>query len=123
MSPASSVQEYLAGAPVSVQATLAAVRQAIRNVLPEADEVISYGIPTFKQDGKAIVGFGYGKAHCSFYAFSDSVFGAEAADLKGYDVSKGTVRWPIGAPVPVALIEKTVSARVAENEARRVKKK
>jgi uncharacterized protein YdhG (YjbR/CyaY superfamily) len=123
MSPASSVQEYLAGAPVSAQDALSAVRQAIREVLPDADEVISYGVPTFKQGGKAIVGFGYGKTHCSFYAFSDSAFNAAADELKGYDVSKGTVRWPTGAPVPVALIEKTVKARVAENEARRTKKK
>jgi uncharacterized protein YdhG (YjbR/CyaY superfamily) len=123
MSPAASVEEYVAGAPPSTQVTLTAVRQTIRAALPDADEVISYGVPTFKQGGKAVVGFGYGKTHCSFYAFSDSIFAAAADDLKGYDVSKGTVRWPIGAPVPVGLIEKTVRARVAENEARGTKKK
>jgi uncharacterized protein YdhG (YjbR/CyaY superfamily) len=64
-----------------------------------------------------LVSFGAGKNHCSFYVMSPKVVAAFKQDLKDYDTSPGTVRFPVGKPLPAALVKKLVKARIAENEA------
>jgi uncharacterized protein YdhG (YjbR/CyaY superfamily) len=119
------VDGYLAALPGDVRATLEELRRTIKAVAPEATEVISYQVPTFKLRGRPLVAFGSGartpqaavaKSYCSFYLMSTSVMDAHKDDLKGYDTAKGTVRFPVGVPVPVVLVEKLVKARIAENE-------
>lgn len=112
---AESVDEYLAALPEDARATLEKIRKAIRAAAPKATEVISYQIPMFKHHGM-LVGFAAFKDHCSFFPGTSAV--AKYKDeLKAYKTSKGTIRFPIGKPLPSALVKKLVKVRVAENEA------
>jgi uncharacterized protein YdhG (YjbR/CyaY superfamily) len=115
--PAATVEEFLAAVPAGMRAALEDLRQKIRDVLPDASEVISYGVPTFKRAGRSIVGYGAATKHCSLFVMSPAVVEALAADLAGYDLGKGTIRFPADRPLPAALVTKVVRARIAEVEA------
>ena len=78
---------------------------------------ISYGLAAFRLDGKPLVAFGATANHCAFYLMSGSMVEAYETDLKDYDTSKGTIRFPADKPLPVALVRKLVKARIAENAA------
>ncbi len=104
MQPYKTVDEYIANFPSDVQEKLQKIRAAIREVLPEATEKISYGIPTYWQ-GKNVVHFGGAENHIGFYPGSVGV-AAFLSELKDYDTSKGTIRFPLDKPVPYDLIQK-----------------
>jgi len=95
------------------RATLEKVRRAIRAAAPAAEEGMSYGMPAFIQ-GKPIAGYAAGANHCAYYPMSGEITTALAAELEGYETSKGAIRFPIGKPLPAALIRKLVKARLAE---------
>ena len=110
-----TVDGYLAALPKDARATLEKIRKTVRAAAPKATEVISYQMPMFKHHGM-LVGFAAFKDHCSLFP------GAKAIqiykdDLKAYETSKGTIRFPIGKPLPAALVKKIVKTCVAENEA------
>ena len=108
-----SVDEYLAGVPEPARSTLNRIRAAIRSAVPsQATEVISYGMPTFKYKGM-LVGFAAFSNHCSLFGAVPEAFKDE---LKAFDISKGTIRFPVDKPLPAALVKKLVKARIAENE-------
>jgi uncharacterized protein YdhG (YjbR/CyaY superfamily) len=109
-----SVDEYIASQPDAVQGVLRRVRSTIRKALPGADEVISYQIPAYKLHGRAVVYFAGWKEHYSLYPSTDRVAAAFKDDLAGYEVSKGTIRFPISEPVPVKLIEGIAKIRGRE---------
>lgn len=111
-----TVDDYIAAAPKDKRAALMKLRKTIRAAAPKATEGISYGIVGFKHNGKPLVYFGYAKAHCALYGMSGSVIDAHAAELKAYDLSKGTIRFPADKPLPYRLVSKIVKARVAEIE-------
>jgi len=90
------------------------LRKIIRSVAPEAEECISYQLCAFRQK-KMLVGFGATEKHCAFYLMSGATVQAHEAELKGYDLSKGTIRFQPGKPLPAALVRKLVKARIAEN--------
>jgi uncharacterized protein YdhG (YjbR/CyaY superfamily) len=116
---ATSVDEYLAGVPEPARTTLNKIRATIRSVLPaEAKEVISYGIPTFKGNG-LMVSYAAFKNHCSLFVLSGSLLEQFKDELKGYETSKGTIRFPVDKPMPAALVKKLVRARIAHNESRK----
>jgi uncharacterized protein YdhG (YjbR/CyaY superfamily) len=118
MSPATkSVDDYMASVAEEMRPALELLRATIRAAAPEATEVISYGVPTFK-DGSAIVSFGAAKGHYAFYVMSPSVMDEHKDDLKGCDTSKGTVRFALHEALPVDLVTRLVQARIAENAAR-----
>jgi uncharacterized protein YdhG (YjbR/CyaY superfamily) len=117
----SEVDKYIDALPPDARATLEKLRQTIKAVVPEATEVISYGIPTFKHQGQPLVAYAAFRNHCSFFPASTSVLAAHKEDLKGYETSKGTIRFPIGESLPATLVKKLVKARVAENKLRSVK--
>ena len=119
MDEPSSVEDYLAALPDDARATLEKVRQAIRAAAPMATEKISYGAPAFDHAGRYLVYYAAFKNHCSFFPASNEVMETFAEELERYDVSKGTIRFPIGEPLPATLVKKMVKARVRENEARR----
>ncbi|HEY2352622.1 MAG TPA: DUF1801 domain-containing protein [Candidatus Acidoferrum sp.] len=92
------------------------MRAAIRSAVPlEATEVISYGIPAFKHK-KVLVWFAAFSNHCSLFPTA-VVIDAFRKDLKDFTVSKGTIQFAIGKPLPIALIKKLVKARVAQSQA------
>ena len=111
---AATVEDYLARVPEPARSTLKKVRRAIRAAAPEATEAISYGIPMFRHLG-LLVGYGAATTHCALYG---TTLGSYRKDLKAYDTSKGTIRFPPDAPPPAALVKKIVRAHVAANEAR-----
>jgi uncharacterized protein YdhG (YjbR/CyaY superfamily) len=111
-----SVDEYLAGVPEPARSTLNRVRAAIRSAVPpEATEAISYRIPTFKYKGP-LLGFAAFSDHCSLFPMSPSVIEAFKNELKDFQTSKGTIRFPMDKPLPAALVKKLVKARIAEKE-------
>lgn len=110
---ASDPDAYLARLGPEQRATLERVRRAIRAAAPDAVEGMSYGMPAFIR-GKPIAGYAASAKHCTYYPMSGAIVAALAAELRGYETSKGAIRFPIGKPPPASLIRKLVKARVAE---------
>jgi uncharacterized protein YdhG (YjbR/CyaY superfamily) len=112
-----TVDEYIAALPPEARPMLEQVRKVVRAAAPDATEVISYGIPTFKLQKKVLVYFGAWKSHCGVYALSSTVLGAHREDLKGLVTEKGTVQFLYKNPLPAALLTKLVKAQLAEQRA------
>lgn len=110
----SSVDDYLASQPEAVQEVLGRVRRAIRNAVPQAQERISYGMPTYSLNGKRLLHFAVWKQHYSLYAATEQVVKAFREELASYGIGKGTIRFPISDPVPAKLIERIAKFRVNE---------
>jgi uncharacterized protein YdhG (YjbR/CyaY superfamily) len=117
-----SVDDYIAAQPLAAQRILGRVRGTIRAALPRAEEVISYQIPAYKLDGRAVVYFAGWKQHYSLYPAGERLVAAFKQELAGYTISKGTIRFPLDAPVPVKLIARIARFR-ANEQAERVKAK
>jgi uncharacterized protein YdhG (YjbR/CyaY superfamily) len=110
-----TVDEYLSRIPEPARTTLNKVRAVIRSVAPpEATEVISYGIPTFKYKGM-LASFAAFSDHCSLFPGSGPTI-AFKKELKNFETSKGTIRFAPDKPLPATLLKKMVKARIAENE-------
>jgi len=112
--PARDVDAYIAAAPKGARAALARLRKTIRAAAPKATEVINYRIPIFRLHGM-LVGFAAFENHCTFHVMSPSVMRAHAAELKGYQTGKGSIRIPADRPLPAGLVKKLVKARIDEN--------
>jgi uncharacterized protein YdhG (YjbR/CyaY superfamily) len=111
-----TIDEYLADVKPDQRAVLENLRQAIHAVLPGAEECISYGIPSFRLNGRSLVFFGAWANHCSFYPGSSRTLKNLRRDLKDYQITKGTIRFSPDNPLPSALVKKLVKARVAERQ-------
>ena len=111
---AREIDQYLDALEEPKRATLAALRQTILTVLPEAEQGISYGMPAFKVRGKTIAGFAAFKNHLSYLPHSGSVFPQLAEELKGYSASTGALRFDIGQPLPAPLVEKLIAVRLRQ---------
>jgi uncharacterized protein YdhG (YjbR/CyaY superfamily) len=109
-----SVDHYIAAQPEAVQAVLECVRSIIRRAVPTAEESISYQIPTYKLHGRAMIHFAGWKQHYSLYPASGLVQAALADELAPYQVSKGTIRFPLAQPVPAKLIARIATLRAQE---------
>lgn len=120
---ATTIDEYLAATHPAQRAVLETLRRAIHAAAPGAQEYLGYGLAGFKHGGRPLVYFGAWKEHCALYAASPKTQAAFAAELKHFEVSKGTIRFTVEKPLPLALVKKLVKARVAENAARRPVKK
>jgi uncharacterized protein YdhG (YjbR/CyaY superfamily) len=117
-----SVDEYIASQPKAVQGVLKRVRSTIRKAVPQAEEAISYQIPSYRLNRRPVIYFAGWKQHYSVYPSTDRVVAAFKDDLAPYEMSKGTIRFPLSEPVPVKLIEGIARLR-AKEVARREKAK
>jgi uncharacterized protein YdhG (YjbR/CyaY superfamily) len=116
-----SVDEYLAAQPEPVRQKLEQVRAAIRKAVPEAVESIGYRMPGYKLHGKPMLYFAGFRNHYSLFAASGTFFAALEDELRGYELRKGTVQFPLDEPVPVKLISRIAKLR-AEGIAASLKK-
>ena len=116
-----TIDEYISTFPKDIQKILEQVRQTIKKAAPDADEAISYQIPTFKLNGN-LVHFAAFKNHIGFYPGSKAIEIFQK-DLTKYKSSKGAVQFPIDKPIPLSLIQKIVQHRVKENSIKTIKKR
>lgn len=117
---AKNIDEYIAAFPKDIQQKLEELRTTIRKAAPDAEEAISYAIPTFKFKGN-LVHFAAFKNHIGFYPAPRGIE-AFKKELSPYEGGKGTVQFPLDKPLPLPLISKIVKFRVKDN-LERVKKK
>jgi uncharacterized protein YdhG (YjbR/CyaY superfamily) len=111
---AQEIDDYLESLDEPKRATLALLRQAILDVLPDAEQGMSYTLPAFKVRGKTIAGFAAFKTHLSYLPHSGSVFPELKDELTGYTTSTGALRFDIGRPLPVSLVEKLIAVRLSQ---------
>jgi uncharacterized protein YdhG (YjbR/CyaY superfamily) len=103
-----SVDAYIAAQPPETQTRLRELRAIIREAVPGATELISYGMPTYKL-GRARVHFGAAKGHCSLYGAPLADF---ADDLRGYETGRGTIRFRLHQPISADLVRRLVLAKL-----------
>lgn len=111
-----NIDEYIAAFPASVQKLLRELLAAIRTAAPEAQEKISYQMPTFYLNGN-LVHFAAYKGHIGFYP-TPSAMEKFSAELAAYETSKGAVRFPLDQPLPLDLVRRMTAFRAAENQAK-----
>lgn len=97
---------------------LEALRGTILAVIPDAEQGISYGMPAFRLHGKTIAGFAAFKDHLSYLPHSGKVLGELAGDLSGYTMTKGSLHFPVDRPLPRAVVERLIAARLREADQR-----
>jgi uncharacterized protein YdhG (YjbR/CyaY superfamily) len=109
------VEDFLAAVGEPHRTTLLKLRGILRGLLPTATEGLSYAVPAFIVDGRAIAGYAPYKNHNSYFPYSGSVLTALADDLQDYTCTSGALHFPIDKPLPVALVRKLVKARLAQS--------
>lgn len=115
-----TIDAYIAAFPVETQVLLESLRQAIRDMAPEATECINYGIPTYQLHGNLVHFAGY-KHHIGFYPGAAGI--AEFQDaFAGYKSAKGSVQFPINQPLPLEIVQEVVRFRVQQNVAKAAEK-
>jgi uncharacterized protein YdhG (YjbR/CyaY superfamily) len=111
---AREIDRYLATIDEPKRSTLEALRTSILEVLPDAEQCISYGMPAFKVQGKTIAGFAAFKNHLSYLPHSGSVLSELGDELDGYEKTKGSLHFAIDKPLPTRLVKKLVSTRMRQ---------
>jgi uncharacterized protein YdhG (YjbR/CyaY superfamily) len=113
------VDAYIARQPAEVQPVLQRVRGIIRKALPGSEEAVSYQMPAYRLHGQYVVYFAGWRRHWSLYPVGEPVRAALGPELASYEVSKGTVRFPLAEPVPARLVERIVRELAKAADARR----
>ena len=106
------VTAHIAKIPEPQKSTLFQLRKTIQEIIPNAEEVISYGFPGYRLNGKVICGFDAFKNHCSFFPHSSLVIPELEKELANYKTSKGALQFPINKPLPKALVRKLIATRL-----------
>ena len=108
---AQDIDEYLASVDEPKRTTLEQLRATILEIVPDAEQCISYGMPAFRLHGKVIAGFAAFKNHLSYLPHSGSVLPELGDELAGYTMSKGTLHFAVDEPLPAPLVEKLIAVR------------
>jgi uncharacterized protein YdhG (YjbR/CyaY superfamily) len=111
---AAEVDEYLLAVEEPKRRTLQTLRRTILEIVPEAEQVISYSLPAFRVHGKTVAGFAAFKNHLSYLPFSGSVLPKLADRLAGYAMTKSSLHFPVDRPLPKALVSELIATRLAE---------
>ncbi len=109
------VDEYLRGLDEPKRSTLEALRRTILEVVPGAEQVISYRVPAFRLGGATVAGFAAFSTHLSYLPFSGSVLASLGDELEGYTRTKSALHFAVERPLPAALVRRLIEARVAES--------
>jgi uncharacterized protein YdhG (YjbR/CyaY superfamily) len=109
-----TIEDYLAQVSEDQRHALEELRNAIRVIVPNAEEGFSYGLPAFRVEDRPLVAYGASKNHCSLYPMSPAVIEKLKSDLKAFETSRGTIRFSPEEPLPDDLVQKIVEARIAE---------
>jgi uncharacterized protein YdhG (YjbR/CyaY superfamily) len=112
-----TIDEYIAGFPRETQALLEEIRKTIREAAPEAEETISYDMPTFTLGGSYLIYFAGWKKHIALYPVSGKLLDELGEELSKYKGSKGSVHFPLNKPMPLDLITRIVKIRLQEKPA------
>jgi len=108
------VDAYLRGVEEPKRSTLETLRRTILEILPDAEQAISYSVAAFRIEGKTIAGFAAFKNHLSYLPFSGSVLAQLTAELSAYTMTKSALHFPVDQPLPKPLVEKLIGVRLAE---------
>jgi uncharacterized protein YdhG (YjbR/CyaY superfamily) len=111
---ADEVDEYLRGVEEPKRSTLQALRRTILEIVPDAEQVISYRVPAFRVGGKTVAGFAAFKDHLSYLPFSGSVLAQLADELQGYTMTKSALHFPVDRPLPATIVKKLIAVRLGE---------
>ena len=109
-----TIDDYLTRVIGEKREALDALRKTLRELLPKAEECISYGLPAFRLDGKVVAGFAATAKGCSYYPFSGSTLATLADELEGYATTSGSLHFAPNKPLPRALLRKLLKTRIAE---------
>lgn len=113
-------EEYDAAQPDWARDALARLRATIREVIPDATETISYGMPTFRDTGgRMVVSIAAFRDHCSLFPLNGHLLATLGAEAEPYAAGKGTMRMRRGEPLPEELVRKIVRLRLEENAAKK----
>ena len=111
---AEEIDRYLADVDEPKRTTLETVRTRILQIIPDAEQGISYGAPVFSVRGKKVAGFAAFKAHLTYAPHSGTVTAQLADELAGYVVSKGSFQFDVDKPLPKKLLKRLIDVRMAE---------
>jgi uncharacterized protein YdhG (YjbR/CyaY superfamily) len=111
---AEEVDEYLRGLDEPKRSTLQALRSAILEIVPDAEQVISYRVPAFRVHGKTVAGFAAFQNHLSYLPFSGSVLPQLAGELESYTMTKSALHFPVDRPLPKTLVRRLIKARLEQ---------
>jgi len=115
---AAEIDAYLATLEEPKRSTLQALRQTILEVVPDAEECISYGMPAFRVGGKVVAGFAAFRGHLSYLPHSGSVLSELGDDLEGHTMTAGSLHFPVDKPLPKRLVKKLIDVRLRQIRAR-----
>lgn len=115
---AEQIDDYLRGVEEPKRSTLQALRRTILDVIPNAEQGISYGVPAFRMQGKTIAGFAAFRDHLSYLPHSGTVLGQLADELAGYTMTKGSLHFPVDRPLPKAVVKSLIAVRLSEADLR-----
>ena len=111
---ADEVDKYLRGVDEPKRSTLQALRRTILEIVPGAEQGISYRVPAFRVRGKVVAGFAAFRNHLSYLPFSGSVLGQLAGELQGYTMTKSSLHFAVDRPLPKTLVKKLIAVRLQE---------
>jgi uncharacterized protein YdhG (YjbR/CyaY superfamily) len=111
---AQEIDDYLAALDETKRATLSQLRKTILEIIPDAEQCISYGMPAFRVNGKVVAGFAAFTNHVAYFPHSGSTLGTLKDELAGFSQTKSSLHFAVDSPLPKNLVAKLIAARTAE---------